>query len=154
MNEPVDMIRFVADLVKRPKGKAAIVLTHDYGGQKQWATDLAVKTEAEHLPMLDIFSEQPQLSNNLSLFTVSELFDFIHRQSKKNIAIISGLEFLKSTWSGQISAKNQFANHIQTWHRTPHILFVIQYDTDIASYDFGRRYSYRFVVDQKDTFKL
>ena len=154
MNESVDMIRFVADLVKRPKGKAAIVLTHDYAGQKQWASDLAMKTGAEHLPILDIFSEKPDLSNKLSLFTVSGLFDFIRRQSKANIAIVSGFEFLKSTWSGQSSAKKEFANRVHTWPCTPHILFVVQHDTVLASHEFGRRYRYRFIVDQKDTIKL
>jgi NAD(P)H-hydrate repair Nnr-like enzyme with NAD(P)H-hydrate dehydratase domain len=154
MNDPVDMVQFVAELEKRPKGKAAIVLTHDYPGQKEWAAELAMQTGAEHLHMLDIFSENPELARNLSLLMVSGLFDFIHKQSKEKMAIVSGMEFIKSTWSGQPSAKIEFANRVQTWHHTPHILFVVQHDPVLASHDFGRRYNYRFIVDQKDTLKL
>jgi len=154
MNDAVDMVQFVAELSNRPKGKAAIVLTRDYPGQKEWAAELATQTGAEHLPLLDIFSDHPELAGNLSRFMVSGLFDFIHRQSKAKIAIVSGMEFIKSTWIGQPSARPEFANCVQTWDRTSHILFVVQHDPVLASHDFGRRYNYRFIVDQKDSLKL
>jgi hypothetical protein len=154
MNETVNMVEFVADLAKRSKGKAAIVLTRDYAGQQQWAAELAGQTGSEHFPMLDIFSENPELAQRLSLFSVTELFNFIHYESKGKIAIVSGLEFIKATWSGQQSSVDEFARRVQTWNHTPCILFVIQHDTTLASYDFGRRYNYRFIVDQKDTLKL
>lgn len=154
MNDPVNIVQFVIDLGKRPKGKAAIVLTDDYAGQKEWAAELALQTEAEHFPLLDIVYNNSELAQNLSLFMVSGLFDFIHQQSKAKIAIVSGIEFIKSTWIGQPSAKIEFANRVHTWQGTPHILFVIQYDPVFASHDFGRRYPYRFLLEQKDTIKL
>jgi hypothetical protein len=154
MNKPVDMVQFVTELGKRPKGKAAIVLTHDYSGQKDWAAELAAQTGAEHFPVLDIFLINFELAENLSQFMVSGLFDFIRQRSNANVAIVSGIEFLKSTWSGQASAKIEFASRVQTWLHSPHILFVIQHDSVFANYDFGQRYPYRFVLDQKDTIKL
>jgi hypothetical protein len=148
------MVHFVAELAMRPKGRAAVVLTHDYPGQKAWASELAMQSGVNHLHMLDLFSQDPNLNQNLSRFMVPVLFDFIHQKNEQKVLIVSGIEFIKATWSGQPSAINEFANRVRAWNLTPTILFVVQHDPTLASYDFGRRYRYRFIVDQRDTLKL
>jgi hypothetical protein len=35
MNDPVDMAKLVKNLPSRPRGRACIVLTHEYDGQKE-----------------------------------------------------------------------------------------------------------------------
>ena len=34
MTDPIDMVALVQELPDRPRGRACIVLTHDYGHQK------------------------------------------------------------------------------------------------------------------------
>lgn len=160
MNHSVDMVAFVAELVRRPRSRAAIVFTHDYAGQHAWAAELARQTDAQHYPLLDIFSNPAhpwhpsELSRHISLMTVSEVFTMVQRHSQAPVAIISALEFIKATWVGQTAALAQFASSVQNWHNTPAMLFVMQVDATLADYNFGRRYNYRFTVDQRDTLKL
>jgi len=68
--------------------------------------------------------------------------------------MVSGMEFLKATWSGRSNAVEQFASQIKTWDKSPCLLFVVQHDKELAMYDFGRRFSYKFVIDQKETLAL
>ena len=154
MIETVDMIRFVEELSGRPKARSAVVMTHDYVKQKPWAAELARQTGAAHLHLLDRFSEDPELAGELSRFSISHFFDFLPKQCNGKLLIVSGMEFLKATWSGQDSATQELARRIQTWNRSPCLLFVLQYDNALASYDFGSRYQYQFIVDQKETYQL
>ena len=164
MNEPVDMVQLVRDLPSRPRGRVCIVLTHDYEGQKEWAKELARQTDSEYLDLLELFAEDRNLSSKIGRFTVASLFEFLKERydvSKdtsfsihNSSFIISNMEFLKATWAGQSNAVAQFLSQLKTWDKNPSLLFVVQYDKTIASYDFGRRYQYTFVVDQKETLKL
>lgn len=164
MNEPVDMVAIVKGLPSRPRGRACIVLTHEYGGQKEWAAELARQTDSEHLDLLELFAQDAKLSRKIGQFSVPVLFDFFkgaHKESNDSAfsipnssLIISGMEFLKATWAGQSNAVDQFLSQLKTWDKYPSLLFTMQYDKIIASYDFGRRYQYTFVVDQKETLAL
>ena len=170
MNEPVDMVQLVKDLPSRPRGKACIVLTHEYEGQKEWAAELACQTDSEHLDLLELFAQDAKLSSKIGQFSVPVLFDFLKTTDKEpsnssfrihnssfqsaSVLVISGMEFLKATWAGQSNAVDQFLSQLKTWDKYPSLLFIIQYDKTIASYDFGRRYQYTFVVDQKETLAL
>ena len=44
MSDPVNIVQLVRDLPSRPRGRACIVLTHEYEGQKEWAAELARQT--------------------------------------------------------------------------------------------------------------
>lgn len=169
-NEPIDMVAFVRGLPSRPRGKACIVLTHEYGGQKEWAAELARRTDSEHLDLLELFAQDKRLSSKIGAFSVDGLFDFlktankessdssfrIHHSSFPNasVLVVSGMEFLKAAWIGQSNAVDQFLSQLKTWDKCPSLLFIMQHDKTIASYDFGRRYQLTFVVDQKKTLKL
>ena len=164
MNKPVDMVTLVRHLPSRPRGRACIVLTHEYGGQKEWAAELARQTGSEHLDLLELFAEDRILSSKIGRFTVPSLFEFlkVRYEASKDTSfrihnssfIISNMEFLKATWAGQSNAVDQFLSQLKTWDKYPSLLFVMQYDKIMASYDFGRRYQHTFVVDQKETLKL
>ena len=154
MSDPVNMVQLVRDLPSRPRGRACIVLTHEYEGQKEWAAELARQTDSEHLDLLELFAQDANLSNKIGQFLIPNLFDFFKNHAQAPVLIISGLEFLKATWTGLPNAINEFLNQIKTWDAKPCLLLALQYDKSIASYDFGRRFLYRFVVDQKETIKL
>jgi hypothetical protein len=154
MSNPINMVQLVKALSSRARGRACIVLTHEYEGQKAWAAELARQTESEHINLLDLFIEDETLGNQLGQFLVPRLFEFLKDRSQASVLIVSGMEFLKATWTGQPKAIEQFASHVKTWNKAPCLLFVLQYDKILATYDFGRRYQYTFVVDQKETLAL
>jgi hypothetical protein len=155
MSDPVNMIQFVKDLSRRPKARAAVVLTHEYKGQKEWAEELARQTESEHLDLLELFSQDVNLGNKIGQFQIPNLFDFLKGFDKAPVLIVSGIEFLKATWSGQANSVEQFVSRVQTWNQSPCLLFILQHEKLIATYDFGNRYrQYTFVVDQKETLAL
>lgn len=154
MNDPFNMVQLVRDLPSRPRGRACIVLTHEYGGQKEWAAELARQTDSEHLDLLEFFAQDEKLSSKIGQFLIPTLFDFLKNHSQASVLVVSGMEFLKATWAGQSNVVEQFASQLKTWNQKPCLLFVLQYDKIIATHDFGRRYQYTFVVDQKETLAL
>jgi len=170
MNEPVDMVTLVRDLPSRPRGRACIVLTNEYGGQKEWAAELARQTDSEHLDLLELFAQDAELSGKIGQFSVPVLFNFLKTANKEpsnssfiiphssfknaSVLVISGMEFLKATWAGQSNVVEQFASHVETWNQKPCLLFVLQYDKIIATREYRRYRQYTFVVDQKETLAL
>lgn len=154
MSDPVNMVQLVRSMPSRPRGRACIVLIHEYEGQKEWAAELARQTESEHLDLLELFSEDAELSKKISQFLIPNLFEFLKGYDKAPVLIVSGIEFLKATWSGQANSVEQFASHVETWNQKPCILFVLQYDKIIATREFRRYRQYTFVVDQKETLAL
>ena len=154
MNDPVDIIKIVRDLPSRPRGRACIVLTHDYESQQEWAGKLSHQTGSDHINLLELFVNDTALSNQIGEFLVPNLFDFLKERSNAPVLIVSGLEFLKATWTSQSNILEQFASHVETWNQTPCLLFVLQYDKTIASREFRRFRQYTFVVDQKETLAI
>ncbi len=154
MSDPVNMVQLVRSMPSRPRGRACIVLTHEYEGQKEWAAELARQTESEHLDLLELFSEDADLIKKISQFLIPNLFEFLKGYDKAPVLIVSGIEFLKATWSGQANSVEQFASHVETWNQKPSILFVLQYDKIIATREFRRYRQYTFVVDQRETLAL
>jgi len=154
MSDPVNMVQLVRSLPSRPRGRACIVLTHEYEGQKEWAAELARQTESEHLDLLELFSENAKLSRKIGQFLIPNLFEFLKGYDKAPVLIVSGIEFLKATWSGQTNSVEQFTTHVETWNQKPCLLFVLQYDKIIATREFRRYRQYTFVVDQKETLAL
>ena len=154
MNNPINMVQFVTELARRPKGRAAVVLTHEYKGQKEWAMELARQTDSEHIDLLELFDKDQTLGNKIGQFLVPSLFDFLKGRSQAPVLIISGMEFLKASWTGLSNSIEQFASHVETWNQNPCLLFVLQYDKVIATREYRRFRQYTFVVDQKETLKL
>ena len=154
MSDPVNMVQLVRNLPSRPRGRACIVLTHEYGGQKEWAAELARQTDSEHLDLLDLFAKEKTLGGRIGEFLAPDLFDFLRARNQTPVLIVSGMEFLKATWAGQSNAIEQFASLVETWDKTPCLLFVLQYDKIIATRDYRRFRQYTFVIDQKETLAL
>jgi hypothetical protein len=154
MTETVNMIHEIKALAARPRGRACLVLTHNYDGQKEWAAELARQTENEHLDLLDHFACNPELASQLGQFSVPRLFSFLKDQRTAPVLIVSRLEFIKATWAGHSNSSEQFAGHVEMWNNSPCLLFVLQYDDIIANYNFSRYRQHKFVINQKETFAL
>ena len=154
MSDPVNMVQLVKAFPSRARGMACIVLTHEFEGQKEWAAELARQTDSEHIDLLELFAQDTKLSSKIGQFLVPSLFDFLKEQSQAPVLIVSGIEFLKATWSGQSNVGEQFASHVETWDQKPCLLFVLQYDKIVAAREYRRFCQYTFVVDQKETLAL
>lgn len=154
MATPIDMLKLTKELPSRPRGRACIVFSHEYGEQKRWAAELARQAEADHLDLLDHFAENDDLGDRLSTFSIDQLFDFCRTKSNLKVLIISGLEFLKATWSGQPSVLENFAHQVETWDKFPALVFIIQFDPILAKREFKRFPQYRFIIDQRETLAL
>jgi len=115
MNDPINMVQFVTELARRPKGRAAVVLTHEYKGQKEWAMELARQTDSEHIDLLELFDKDQTLGNKIGQFLVPSLFDFLKGRSQARLLIVSGMEFLKATWTGQSNSVEEFASLVKTF---------------------------------------
>jgi len=154
MNDAVNIVQLVKGLPSRPRGRACIVLTHDYEGQKEWAETLAHQTDSEHINLLDLFVKDTNLSNRIGELQVADLFALLKKLGNTPVLIVSGLEFLKATWTSQSQVIEQFTSHVETWNQSPCLLFVIQYDPILATTEFRRYRQYKFIVDQKETLAL
>ena len=154
MKDAVNMVKFLAELPKRRRGKACIVLTQEAGEQKPWAADLAAQTGAQHIDLLDRFTEDAVLAGRIETFDVDDLFALLQRENDKPVLIITGLEFLRASWSGRTTAMEDFAKRLEFWEKAPALVFVTQYDTFLAKRKFDQRFQYTYVVDQRDTLAL
>jgi hypothetical protein len=148
------MVQFISELKSRPRGRASVVLTHDYRGQKEWAAELARQTNSEHIDLLEYFTQDETLCDKVGQFLVPKLFEFLKGRSEFPVLIVTGMEFLKATWTGQSNAVEEFARRVETWNQSPCLLFVLQYDKTIAAHEFRRFRQYTFVIDQRETLAL
>ena len=154
MSEPINMVQLVEQLPTRARGRACVVLTREYGSQNAWAAELARQTGAAHVNLLERFSKDNGLSNTISQFLVPKLFDFLPAETSNKILVVSGIEFLKATWSGQVKVMEQFAARVETWNLTPCLVFVLQYDKSLAAHQFRRFKQHTFIVNQEETLAL
>jgi len=148
------MVKLVAELAKRPRGRACIVLTYDYAGQKAWGAELARQTGAEHVDLLDLFVQNPDLAARVSTFSVASLFDYLKNHQNSSTLIVSGLEFLKAVWSAQPNAMNEFVRRVENWSQSPALLFLIQSDPALGELKSTRYRQYTFSVDIRETLAL
>lgn len=154
MKDPVNMLDVVAELRHRPRGRACIVLTADYVGQRDWAAKLANQTDSSHIHVLDVFANDPALSNKIGSFLISDFFVWLVKYASKPVLIVSGFEFLFASWSGLENTLENFAVSIETWKQTPALLLVTQFDGYLAERKYRRYPDKVFVVNQRDTLEL
>ena len=154
MSGAVNMLKLVDELPKRPRGRACIVLTHDYLGQRAWATELASQANADHIDLLERAVADESLGNSISMMSATDLFPWLQKQCQLSVLIVSGIEFLTATWASRASAMEQFASQVEMWSKSPALLFVMQHDSTLANREFTRFRQFTFVVDQKDTLAL
>lgn len=154
MKEAVNMVKLLSDLPKRRRGKACIVLTQEAGEQKAWAAELASQASAKHIDLLDLFADDESLGAKTSTFGVDDLFARLQRENEKPVLIVTGLEFLRASWSGRASAMEDFAKRLEFWEKSPALVIVTQHDSFLAKRKFDQRFQYTYVVDQRDTLAL
>jgi hypothetical protein len=154
LRQPIDVVSLVSDLPSRPRGRACIVLTHDYLGQRDWAIQLAKLTGSKYVNLLETFANDEDLCGKIREFFVDDLFTMLENPDSEPVSIVSGIEFLKATWIGQEKATEEFGSQVETWDKEPCLVFVLQYDKKLATRKFIRFPQYSFVVDQNETIAL
>jgi len=154
MKDAINMVKLLADLPKRRRGKACIVLTQEVVEQKAWASKLAAQAYADHIDILDRFAEDGTLGGKTGTFGVDDLFSLLREENAKPVLIVTGLEFLRASWSGRTSAMEDFAKRIEFWEKSPALVFVTQHDAFLAKRKFDQRFQYTYVVDQRETLAL
>jgi hypothetical protein len=154
MSDPIDTIKLVHELPKRPRGRACIVLTHEYLGQKSWASEISKQTKMSHLDLLDFFAKNDELSSKISSFSIKDFFSFLQAKKDTPVLIITGLEFLMATWIALANLAEQFCSHVETWNKSPALLLILQHISAIAESKFLRHPDKIFVIDQKNTLAL
>ncbi len=154
-NMPVNMIDLIAALPGL-RWKARVVLTHEFAQQKEWAARLAGITGAGHIDLLEAFHQDQALSSRISAFTATGLFDYLSKQGGRHpVLIVSGMEFLKASWSARPDMLEQFGSQVQGWARLPALLIALQYDKVLANQRRASRYGdTQFVIDQRETLAL
>jgi len=129
-------------------------MTHEYQGQRDWAARLAGLTDAEHVDLLELFHKEKQLADDLAPFPPEGLFGLLRDRAERDVVIVSGVEFLKASWSGRPDSAEEFSARLETWQGDPALVIVMQYDKSIAERPFRRFRQYTFVVDQRETIAL
>jgi len=153
MTDPVDLVELIQELPKRQRGRACIVLTQHYIGQREWCSKLSKLTGAEHIDLLDHL-EGTEESNKLSSFSMEGLFNYLPKQSTSQVLIVSGIEFILAIWANTPSSIEQFASNIEMWSKNPALLIVTRYNTELAHRKFTRFPDKLFVVNQQNTISL
>ena len=154
MSDPIDIIKLVNELPKRPRGRACIVLTHEYLGQKSWASEISKQTKMSHLDLPDFFVKNGELSSKISSFSIKDFFSFLQAKKDTPVLIITGLEFLMATWMAQANQAEQFCSYVETWNKSPALLFILQHISAIAERKFLRHPDKIFIINQKNTLAL
>lgn len=154
MSDPIDVIKLVHELPKRPRGRACIVLTHDYSGQKIWASKISKQTKMLHLDFLDVFAKDEKFSSKTSSFSIKDFFSFLQTKKDTPVLITTGFEFLIASWMGRSNLADQFCSYVETWNKSPALLLILQYISEIKERKFFRHPDKVFVVDQKNTLEI
>ena len=89
MSDGIDIIAEVSKLPERPRGRACLVLSRKYTDQKAWAATLADQVDAGHTNLLDHFSESSELAEEISRFTVPNLFELMGRMNDRRVLVVS-----------------------------------------------------------------
>ncbi|HBL52580.1 MAG TPA: hypothetical protein DDZ34_00545 [Syntrophaceae bacterium] len=154
MDSIANIVELTTSLPRRPRGRACIVFTHDHIEQKAWAAELAQQADAAHIHLLDVFSHDKALADNIGTFSINDLFRFLSESAKSPIIVVSGLEFLMAIWAGQANIVEQFARQIEMRDKSPALLIVMQHHQPLAEWKFTRIKDQIFIVDQRDTLAL
>ncbi|MEI8245311.1 MAG: hypothetical protein WCI51_05735 [Lentisphaerota bacterium] len=151
MSELIDMQQVVEELGKRPRGRACFVFTQDRPGRHQWAERLAEITGMQHLNLMKLFADDKNLGGDVSSFDIATCFKLLAGYNQTSVLIVSGIEFLKATWTAQINSVEQLATMVEMWDRKPAILMVMQYDKALAEKKYSRHPQLRMVINQAET---
>lgn len=154
MSDGVDIIWEAGQLPLRRRGRALVVLSHDFHGLEPWAAELARRLpDAEHVNLLDHFIAHEELGSQAGSTTLDKLFRLLGTLTNKKILVVSGLEFLWAAWSAQSGIVDAFAHKVETWESRPSLVIVTQYQKKLEDLKSGR-FGHQFSFNQKDTYSL
>lgn len=98
-SSPIDMVKLL-DFQTREQYRAILVLGTAGSGKTKYAKQLANVTKAKYIDLLDVFSKNKTLSENIDLFNVIRLKKYLlDLPSDESIVIVDNIDFLLNTWT-------------------------------------------------------
>lgn len=150
------MRQFAAQLLER-RNRAALLLTPDLAGQRDYAAQLAGVLDALHLDVLSRFQEDDALLSRISYFSSDELLSLIAEHRDSRLVVVSGVEFLLAAWisQGEVKqVKRALCEKVELWVGEPAFILVTHEDPVLADYQPTRHRGSRVVLRTSDTLAL
>jgi adenosyl cobinamide kinase/adenosyl cobinamide phosphate guanylyltransferase len=98
-NSPVDMVKLI-DFQSREQYRTILVLGPAGSGKTRYAKLLAHAAKAKYIDLLDDFSKDKSLSENIDLFNVPNLKRYLlDLQLDESVVIVDNIDFLLNTWT-------------------------------------------------------
>jgi DNA replication protein DnaC len=98
-NNLVDLVQLI-DFQTREQYRTILILGSAGSGKTKFAQLLANRTKAKYIDLLDAFSNDKRLSENIDTFDVSHLKKYLlNLPVKEEVIIVDNIDFLLNTWS-------------------------------------------------------
>lgn len=156
VTELTDLQELAASLPAR-RNKAAMVLHPRVTEQRAYAAQLAQAVGWPHIDLLKIFSEKPELTERLVIFSMSDFFDFLGQQTGTPGLVVSNIEFILAAWLAQgrpRDVKIDLCKRVELWERSPAFLLVTSDEATISNYQPTRHTGSPLVLKTSETLAL
>ncbi len=98
-NSLIDLVKLL-DFQSKEQYRTILVLGLPGSGKTRYAKQLARVTKAKYIDLLDIFSKDMALSENIDLFNVVRLKKYlINLPISESVIIVDNIDFLLNTWN-------------------------------------------------------
>jgi hypothetical protein len=150
------MREFAAELIGR-RNRAALLLSPDLAGQRDYAARLAASLQAPHLDILSRFQQKESLLARVAMFSPDDLLALIAELRDHPLVVVTGIEFLLGVWLSQGEpkrVKQDFCYKLEVWQQQPAILIVTHEDPVFAAYQPQRFPGTRIILHTSQTLSL
>lgn len=154
--ELTDLRELAASLPGR-RNKAAMVLHPQITEQRTYAADLANAVGWPHLDLLNVFTDNPELTERLVVFSMSDFFDYLAQQKNAAGLVVSNVEFVLAAWLAQgkpRDVKTEFCSRVELWERSPAFLLVTYDEAVLSNYQPTRHTGSPLILKTSQTLAL
>lgn len=98
-NNPIDLVRLL-DFQSREQYRTILVLGPAGSGKTRYAKLLSHATKGKYIDLLDVFSQDKTLSENIDLYNVAHLKKYLlNLPFIESVVIVDNIDFLLNTWT-------------------------------------------------------
>jgi hypothetical protein len=152
----MDLRKLAASLPNR-RNKAAMVLHPQITEQRAYAANLAKAVGWPHLDLLKVFSDSPELTERLVVFSMSNFFDYLAQQKGTPGLVVSNIEFVLAAWLAQGTPRDvkiDLCKQVELWERAPAFLLVTSDEAVLANYQPSRHKGFPLILKTSQTLAL
>ena len=117
-NDSLNNLLHPSDLIHRLRldRRRCFVITGRPGeGKSRLATQMAKHFKGQYLNILEIFAQQPTLTNNIDTFSPRNAKDFLQDYASGDLVLLDEIEFLWHRWDD--AEKLEFLNILKLWSK-------------------------------------